>query len=397
MRPSQGREAGSIPATRSKEATRHMNDERVRQALKKLQINAGGLYQAAFPGYPSNFSRDSFIFAWLADDPTAAMAQIEYSAKNQGAKNDARTGEEKGKIHHELPGVELNGLFTTYNACDTTALFLLSIARLSKYDPSLLQQYKSKINWAIFYAKRHLHKNIFYEDPALCGAERFALAVTYWKDTFLNGAQAQTQYPICFSLVHFQYAAAIIAIAGAMKDSELKSLGHEMVSTGLQKFWRNDHFVTAIDGDNNEFDELSSDSLNCLLYLEPDEIPPRYGDLISRYSQALETAAGYRTAMPVAHKSQPESSIRVSGGTKVYADEYHTRYLWTHEQALIHAAAIKHGLGHVQAVAHSVVSFLQKDFTELLDPEDDFAAAGNPIQLWTIAAYIYFCNWKPAR
>ena len=44
----------------------------------------------------------------------------------EGTKVDANTGEEPGKIHHELPGVRLRNMITTYNACDTTALFLIA-------------------------------------------------------------------------------------------------------------------------------------------------------------------------------------------------------------------------------------------------------------------------------
>ena len=36
------------------------------------------------------------------------------------------TGEEPGKIFHEYPGVEINGYSTLFNACDTTAMFLIA-------------------------------------------------------------------------------------------------------------------------------------------------------------------------------------------------------------------------------------------------------------------------------
>ena len=50
------------------------------------------------------------------------------------------TGEEPGKIHHELPGVKQDGLWTTYDACDTTALFLLALARLAtRGDPDVVR------------------------------------------------------------------------------------------------------------------------------------------------------------------------------------------------------------------------------------------------------------------
>src|SRR5579863_7794123 len=85
------------------------------------------LYQAADPGYAANFSRDSLTYALLAEDLRALRAQIEFSARHQGRRRDPESGEEVGKIHHELPGVLMRGLWTTYNACDTTALFVIGL------------------------------------------------------------------------------------------------------------------------------------------------------------------------------------------------------------------------------------------------------------------------------
>ena len=75
-------------------------------AKQKLTINKTNLYSAGFPGYGRNFSRDSLIYGLLASDQEALFAQIDYSAKNQGKKPDPDTGEEFGKIHHELPAGE---------------------------------------------------------------------------------------------------------------------------------------------------------------------------------------------------------------------------------------------------------------------------------------------------
>ena len=63
-----------------------------------------------------------------------------FSARHQGDHADAVTGEEPGKIHHELPGVKQDDRLTTYDACDTTALFLLALAYLAKRgDPDVVR------------------------------------------------------------------------------------------------------------------------------------------------------------------------------------------------------------------------------------------------------------------
>ncbi len=53
------------------------------------------------------------------------------SLKHQGQKYDPITGEEPGKIHHEFPGVMVSPPFlSTYDACDTTALYLIGLEAL---------------------------------------------------------------------------------------------------------------------------------------------------------------------------------------------------------------------------------------------------------------------------
>ena len=101
---------------------------------------------------------------------------------------DASTGEEPGKIHHELPGVPQNGLWTTYDACDTTALYLLALARVAARteDRAFVDHHRSNLERALEYLDSHLIDDIFHEDSRQSGADRFALKVTYWKD---SGAQ----------------------------------------------------------------------------------------------------------------------------------------------------------------------------------------------------------------
>lgn len=53
--------------------------------------------------------------------------QLRFSSALQGRKKDHYTGEEPGKIHYEYPPVELRGYSVMFNACDTTALYLIAM------------------------------------------------------------------------------------------------------------------------------------------------------------------------------------------------------------------------------------------------------------------------------
>lgn len=353
----------------------------IKNMLSKLALQGEleHIYRAADPGYPGNFSRDSIIAACLGGDVQALRAQVEYSARHQGTKIDGRSGEEPGKIHHELPAVEFNGASTAFNACDTTALFLSSISQLYQAgDETVLRNFEYEITAGIDYVKRHVRDGLFYEDPKLAGSERFGLRVTYWKDSILNNThKEEPRYPVVYTLAHFQNADALARMAVVLRDPELEYFATNMVETGLHRLWAYDHFVTAIDADG-VIDSPSTDSLYVLLHISPFMLPEDYAERIQEYSRQLETKAGYRTGLPVSEGR----------------DNYHTEFVWTHEQALIHAAARKFGLEHVQDVTKRVVGFFHPEseiFPELINPTTGMPD-GNFKQLWSVRAYQYFLD-----
>jgi hypothetical protein len=348
----------------------------VAKALALLRVRGTRLYRAAYPDYPGNFSRDSIIYGMLSGDKQALSAQIEFSAKNQGTKVNPITGEEPGKIHHELPEVILNNRSSAYNACDTTALFLLAIASLFESgEENVLQMYPKNIESAIGYIKSHIHDGLFYEDPAKCGASKFALKVTYWKDSQVNDFDAEPCYPIVYTLAHFQNAAAVEAVGRALGNHDLLNFSKQMIEKGLESLWKEDHFIVACDGEGVEIDPVSSDSLHSLLYINPDYIPDGYAEQVQKYMGKLETKAGYLSGI----------------ACKERIDNYHTRYIWTHEQALLHAASKKHSLDKSAEITARIVGFIDT-FPELIDPTRGFKPAGNQPQLWTVGASQYFEN-----
>jgi glycogen debranching enzyme len=334
------------------------------------------LYQAAEPGYTANFSRDSLTYALLAEDLRALRAQIEFSARHQGRRRDPETGEEPGKIHHELPGVQMRGLWTTYNACDTTALFVIGLHHLAYHgDRGAVRRYRDHLDGAIAYFHEHLDNDVFYEDTKQCGAERFALKVTYWKDSELNVPRGKREptYPVAYALPHFQCKTAVRAAARLTRSRELRARADAMTRRGFETFWRGDHFAVAVQGDGTVIDSPSSDSLHALLFLRRREISGRDAQAIVDYSEQLATPVGFLPGL-----------AQAEGG-----DEYHTRWVWVHEQALLHAAARRHGLERAERVAERIVPTLTQGFPELIDPETR-KPGGNPTQLWSIGAHVYF-------
>ena len=341
------------------------------------------LYQAADPGYQSNFSRDSLTYALLADDIRALRSQVEFSGSRQGLRRDPETGEEPGKIHHELPGVRMRELLTTFNACDTTSLFVLGIHRLASLgDRSVAQRYRNNVDRALEYLHEHLYDDLFSEDPAQCGAERFALKVTYWKDSELNvsGEWREPRYPISYALAHFQAKEALQAAADITGSRDLAARAEAMTCKGFETFWRGDHFAVAVQRDGLVVDPPSSDSLHSLLFLRAGEIEARDAEAVVGYSDRLATAFGYLPGRPVAESD----------------DEYHTRWVWVHEQALLHAAARRHGLEPAERVAERILPAFAQGFPELVDPVTG-EPGGNPTQLWAVGAHVYFEHVRVER
>jgi len=341
------------------------------------------LYQAADPGYTANFSRDSLTYALLADDLRALRAQIEFSARHQGRHPDPETGEEPGKIHHELPGVEIRGLWTTYDACDTTALFVIGLNHLvHRGDRRAARRYREHLDRALEYIHDHLVDDVFYEDPRQCGAERFALKITYWKDSELNvrGKKREPTYPIAYALPHFQCKTALRAAARLTRSRELRARADAMTQRGFETFWRGDHFAVAVQGDGTVIDPPSSDSLHSLLYLRAAEISTADAKAVVEYSKQLATRVGYLPGI-----AQADSG-----------DEYHTRWVWVHEQALLHAAARRHGLEQAERIADRILPAFARGFPELIDPMTG-NPGGNPTQLWSIGAQVYFNHVRVAK
>ena len=398
--------------------------------LKKLEKKFEGLtlYDAGLPGFPRNFSRDSIIAAILSKNMKMLKDQLIFSAMKQGKNRNAYYGEEPGKIHHEHPGVEIDGLSTEYNACDTTALFLIGheiYLKLTK-DTNLVNSQLKNINNAVSYILSHIKNNIFYESPEFAGAKRFALKVTYWKDSQIYGREkGEPVYPVSYMLAHIQNMRALKSAAFLLKDDKHLKKADEMYNSFLNNFYdvkvhdkprtlvrghfehvKNRRFLSApknsiarilgVQKVQNKsqglFDEkgifyiaidkkgkieaVSSDILHMLFYLDNGQLNEKMKKTIGIIAKKLGTRAGYRT-------------LSFNDAKKI-SDNYHSETIWPFEQAIIHNGAYKFKFNKLMEVSKRIRKFIDEPYELMFERDNFIEKGGNSLQLWTIATQEYF-------
>jgi len=349
--------------------------ERLRAVHKGYKV-----YNAGVPNFPRNFTRDSMIAGLLSDNVEVLLGQLRFSSEMQGRTADPFTGEEPGKIHHEYPGVKLHGYSTLYDACDTTALYLIGMEAylVLTGDTAFIKEHLGNIERSVEYIIAHISNGLFWEDPAFCNADRFALKVTYWKDSQLPHEKAEPVYPIVYTLAHFQNARALRSAARLLNRSDLLSIEKKMIKASLDTLWGGENFLVAVDK-GGPIASISSDSLHALAYLDSsDSSLKEVAARIEASTMLLETRCGYRS-----------TSLSATAQMK---DQYHSgTTVWVFEQALINHGGKKFDLSRVQEVSKRVRPHLDTDPEILgIDSCGKVSKIGCDPQLWTIAAKEYF-------
>ncbi len=340
------------------------------------------LYRAGLPGYASVFARDSILSCLLMQDISGMQHILEYCIKKQGEKMDPLSGEEPGKIFHELPAMKIRNLFTEFNASDTTALFLIGLDYYDrKMNDNFAKENYDSIEGAVSYLLNHIKDSLFIENPKFCNAERFALKTTYWKDSSLiDREDGEPAYPIAYSLLQAQVTAALRSGANLTGQKRLNDTASQLNKALWNELYDKKLKMLAIGKDKRGLISAStSDGLHALYYLSKEDVPKERLEEIVEKSRALETPIGYRTAYLPA------------------GDEYHFGSVWPFEQAFIHAASRKFGLEHAKEVASRVVNAVGSDNHEYLlyhEKTGKTEKKGCNPQLWTVAAKSYFLREK---
>jgi len=347
-------------------------------------------YSAGFPSYPGNFSRDTIIAGILASNIDLISTQLEISAQYQGQKYDPLSGEKPGKIHHEYPGVAVHNreLVTTYNASDTTALFLIAAEALNHLDIERYTQFittrKDTLEKAADYIINSLDDNyLLWEKPPDNG-DKYALKVTYWKDSILPETNGKTEpiYPVIYPQIQFIAARGLLSASKILNKPDLSYVADSMFQIGIKQFIQRQGYVVYKD-QHKELLQTSSDELHSLAY-----IPQKYRKAlplrsISARAKQLSTPFGYMcTPMEVAEK---------------LPDNYHGSTVWVFEQAMIHYGANKFGLDQEKNIASLITKHIGEG-QELLTVNYNHAGeitptpTGNNRQLWSLAAREYFAG-----
>ncbi|MCL4392683.1 hypothetical protein M1145_00875 [Patescibacteria group bacterium] len=353
----------------------------------KIKFNGLNLYSAGIPNFKSNFTRDSIISAILMHDKDMLKNQLEFSALKQGKTKDPFTGEEKGKIFHEYPGVVMNGKSTMFNASDTTALFLLGhcFYYIWTSDSLLLRSQKLNIDLAIEYILSHINKDyLFEEDPHYSNSDRFALNVTYWKDSSIIERDGGSPiYPVVYTLVHAQNLYALKKIGEILNRNDLIDISRKMLIS-LDKLYDNTHniFYIAIDKEG-PISAISSDMLFMLFFFDKGDLKEKFINSISRNAKYLKTNIGYKV-------------LNSDFLKKSKIDPYHARTVWPYEQAIINIGARKFGLSDIEKTTLKMRDRLNSStlYPEvyLLEKNGKTKKIGCDIQLWSMASKYYFNN-----
>ena len=353
----------------------------------KIKFNGLNLYSAGIPNPKSNSTRDSIISAIRRENKEMIKNQLEFCALKQGNKRDPFTGEEVGKIFHEYPGVIINGKSTMFNSIDSTALFLLGHYFYYKWsnDFSLLKKQKININLAIKYVLSHINKKyLFEEDPSYSNTDRFALNVTYWKDSeIIERENGIPQYPVVYTLVHTQYMYAIKKIGEILGRNDLIDLFNRMLKSFDSLYdKKNNVFFIAIDK-IGAISGISSDMLFMLFFFDKEDLKQKYIKSIEENSRYLETDIGYRVL-----------SSNLSENNNI--DLYHTKTIWPYEQAIINIGAKRFNLSKIVNISSKMKKKLNKTSVcpevYLIEKNDMKKRTGCTIQLWSAASKYYFTN-----
>ena len=356
-------------------------------------VEVGGrrisLYNAGMKGgavWFGPFGRDLLMTALILGEPEFAQAALRFAAETIGRKFDPKTGEEPGRGLHEFNRVEIRGLFTHYNAVEVSLLFLITADLYLREggNAAFIDSIRLPLEAALDYLSRHVEDGLFVEDPHYCGATRYALRATYWKDSHLPGRE-DPDYPVIYTLVQAQAIAAVRAAARLRSyirvPFEEARMEEKLLDRLVSTLWnhRANRPYIALD-QTGKIDGVSSDALHLLFYLCPGDLSPDRLAGIEENAHHLATPVGYRTYAPGQLGYSPRA--------------YHLGAIWPMEQYFIARGAAQHKLFEISKAALGTVAALERlGFVELYYWDEETGVRGPSrnggdgcdLQLWSTA------------
>jgi len=328
------------------------------------------------------FGRDLLTVALMLQGPELMRQVIQFICSTLGKEYNLTTGEEPGRGIHEFTDVEMRGRLTRYNATEVSLLLLIVAAEYwqSTLDESLIRKEGEALIAAGEYLRAHLQNGLFIEDPQRCGAERYALPATYWKDGGLPGRN-DPDYPVVYALVQAQTVAALRAAARlakplkmANRTRELAFIADKAVKRLFSDLWDEGSNYPLIAKDcKGGITGISSDALHMLAYLQEEDVPAKKLAGIVEGACKLATPYGYRTYAP--------------GQLEYAPDSYHLGSIWPYEQFFIAKGALAHEQEDILEGSLQVVRALETlGFPELVCWDGKtLTPQGCDLQLWSAA------------
>jgi glycogen debranching enzyme len=303
---------------------------------------------AGAPWFMTLFGRDSLLTAWmtLLADPSLALGVLEILARFQGADVDANTEEEPGKILHEVrfgnaPGLTLGGGQAYYGSVDATALFVMLVGELRRWDledeavERLMPHVDRALEWIATFGDRDGDGYVEYQRRSEGG-----LANQGWKDSwdairFADGRLAQSPIALC-EVQAYTYAAYVARghLAREAGDDTAAGRWHEKAMDLRVRFnadfWLDDvgAFALALDRDKQPVDAIASNMGHCLWtgIVDTEKAP-----LVARQlmSNQMFSGWGIRTLSSAMRAFNPVS--------------YHNGSVWPHDNALCASGLMRYG------------------------------------------------------
>lgn len=225
-------------------------------ALLEVRRGEHRFTAAGMPWFVGLFGRDSLLptIQCRAFNPDLAPRTTKALIHWQGAKDDANTREEPGKILHELRVGELANLHEvsqtpSYASVDSTLLFLISIARHADWvgNLDLFTELRPNIDRALDWLDRKTAENeagyVTYEGVAQGGQP----VNQSWRDSGTGVLRADGSYPVPpLALVEVQGYAYLARklIAGLLRRAgedgpadRLEAAARDLQTRFLRDFW----------------------------------------------------------------------------------------------------------------------------------------------------------------